>query len=166
MPIWTSKPETARRARQRIGTVMKWAIAKGWAQDNPAETIRIALPKQTKRPEHRKALPYSEVARCIAAVHASRAWTATKFAIEFLVLTAARSGEVRLAHWDEIDLDKREWLVPAARTKMHRAHRVPLSSRAMKLLEAAAEIRDDSGLVFPSIRGKALSDMTLSKLVV
>ena len=70
-PIWTEKPETARRVRQRIGTVMKWAIAQGWRQDNPAENIAQALPKAKKAPAHRKALPYAEVYACIEAVRAS-----------------------------------------------------------------------------------------------
>jgi len=70
-PIWLKKPETARRLRQRIGTVMKWAIAQGWRQDNPAESITEALPKHDRRKNHRKALPHSEVADCIRAVEAS-----------------------------------------------------------------------------------------------
>lgn len=164
-PIWTEKPETARRVRQRIGTVMKWAIAKGWRADDPAETIRAALPKHNRKPVNRKALPYQDVAGCIAAVRASGAWAATKLCFEFLVLTAARSGEARLAHWDEVDLSNREWLIPADRMKMDRPHRVPLPRRAIEILREAESLRNDTGLVFPSIRGKSLSDMTLSKLI-
>ncbi|WP_022707856.1 tyrosine-type recombinase/integrase [Paracoccus zeaxanthinifaciens] len=166
MPIWTSKPETARRVRQRIGTVMKWAIAQGWRKDNPAQDIGQALPKTPKRQTHRKALPYAEVAGCLRAVQASRAGLSTKLALEFLVLTAARSGEAREARWDEMDLDRAVWEVPAERMKMKRPHRVPLSPRAVELLKNAESLSDGSGLVFPGTKpGRPLSDMTLSKLV-
>ncbi|OJU12277.1 MAG: integrase [Alphaproteobacteria bacterium 64-11] len=165
-PIWLEKPETARRVRQRIGSVMKWAIARGWRQDNPAENISKALPRQGKKVQaHRKALPYAEVSTCIDAIKASHAWGVTKLALEFLILTAARSGEVRFAAWTEIDLDSATWELPAERMKMKRPHRVPLSRRAVEILEGADRLRDSSGLVFPSVRGKPLSDMTLSKLV-
>lgn len=166
MPIWTVRPETARRVRQRIGTVMKWAIAQGWRQDNPAENIAQALPKTSKRQEHRKALPYVEVAHCLDVVKASGASHATKLAIEYLVLTAARSGEVREAHWGEVDLDAMVWEIPAARMKMYRQHRVPLSPRALDVLRQASALGDGSGLVFPGTRPeRPLSDMTLSKLI-
>lgn len=166
MPFWTVKPETARRVRQRIGTVMKWAIAQGWRQDNPAENISQALPKVPKQPAHRKALPFSEVRGCIDAVRESGAGLATKLALEFLVLTAARSGEVREARWAEIDPAAKVWEVPAQRMKMKRPHRVPLSQRALAVLEQAKALDDGSGLVFPGTKsGRSLSDMTLSKLV-
>lgn len=166
MPIWTAKAETARRVRQRIGTVMKWTIAKGWRQDNPAENISQALPKVAKAPQHRKALPYNDVAGCLAAIHASRATASTKLALEFVILTAARSGEVREAHWDEIDLKAMVWEVPAERMKMKRPHRVPLAPRAVEILQTAQQLGDGSGLVFPGTKqGRPLSDMTLSKLV-
>lgn len=166
MPIWTTIPETARRVRQRIGTVLKWAIAQGWRQDNPAENISQALPKVSKAQEHRKALPYADVAGCIEAVKGSGAGVATKLALEFLVLTAARSGEVRDARWAEIDLTSQVWEIPADRMKMKRPHRVPLSPRAVTVLKHAQALDDDSGLVFPGTKqGRPLSDMTLSKLV-
>lgn len=170
-PIWLEKPETARRVRQRIGTVMKWAVAQGWRQDNPAENIGQALPKHKGTKQHRKALPYDQVAECIAAVHASKAWSATKLALEFIVLTAARSGEVREARWNEIEFQNGEastsatWALPAKRMKMSRPHRIPLSGRALEILHEAKALRGSSGLVFPSMRDKPLSDMTLSKLV-
>jgi len=164
-PIWLEKPETAKRVRQRIGTVMKWAVANGWRQDNPAEAISQALPKQKQPVIHRKSLPYDEVSGCLAAVRASGAMVATKLALELVVLTACRSGEARLADWSEIDLDKAEWTIPAQRMKAGKEHRVPLSCRAVEVLEAAKALGDGTGLVFPSATGKALSDMTLSKLV-
>jgi len=172
-PIWTAKPETARRVRQRIGTIMKWAVAQGWRQDNPADAIAQALPKHSRAKAHRKALPYAEVAGCIETVRASGAGATTKLALEFLVLTAARSGEVRGARWEEFDLGDRAtcatcatWEIPASRMKAKKPHRVPLSARAVEILREAETLADGSGLVFPgSKRGKALSDMTLSKLV-
>lgn len=165
-PIWTEKPETARRVRQRIGTVMKWSIGQGWRKDNPAENISQSLPKVSKTQEHRKALPYGDVARCIAVVSHSKAGRVTKLAFELLVLTAARSGEVREARWEEIDLAAKVWEIPAARMKMKRLHRVPLSPRAVALLHEAAALGDGSGLVFPGAKAdRPLSDMTLSKLV-
>ncbi|TGD45501.1 site-specific integrase [Pseudotabrizicola sediminis] len=176
-PIWTEKPETAARVRQRIGTVMKWAVAQGWRQDNPALSITEALPKRDKsKQEHRKALPYAAVADCIAAVQASGAGVASKLAFEFLVLTATRSGEARGALWPEIDLGTPAtsatpatpavWTIPASRMKAKRDHRVPLSPRAVEILKAAQALDNGTGLVFPgTIKGKPLSDMTLSKLV-
>lgn len=165
-PIWTEKPETARRLRQRIGTVLKWAVAQGWRQDNPADSITQALPKVAKTQVHRKSLPYTDIADCLAAIRRSRAMTSTKLALEFLVLTAARSGEVREAVWDEIDLDNRLWVIPASRMKAKRAHRVPLSSPAVTILSEARAFSDGSSVVFPGTRyGVPLSDMTLSKLV-
>lgn len=165
-PIWTEKAETARRVRQRIGTVMKWAVAQGWRKDNPAENIAQALPKVGKQPVDRKALPYAEVAGCIEAVTASGAGPATKLALEFLVLTAARSGEVQEALWEEIDLAAKVWEVPAARMKMKRPHRVPLSPRTLTILSMAKALDDGSGLLFPGTKqGRPLSDMTLLKLV-
>jgi integrase len=166
--IWNSHPETARRVKQRIGTVMKWAIAQGWRTDNPADTISAALPKQDRsKVKHRQALPYGEVAAAVGKVRASNASKATKLVFEFLVLTATRSGEAREAVWSEIDLDKREWMIPAERMKAKRAHRVPLSDRAMAILKEAKTLKSDkSDLVFPGMKEtKALSDMTLSKLM-
>ena len=172
-PIWTKKPETARRVRQRIGTIMKWAVAKGWRQDNPADAIAQALPKHEKTKAHRKALPYPEVAGCIEAVKASGAGRSTKLALEFLVLTATRSCEVRGATWDEIDFGDRAtcatratWEIPASRMKAKKPHRVPLSARAVEMLREAEKLADGSGLVFPSTKpGKPLADRRLSKLV-
>lgn len=165
-PIWTEKPETARRLRQRLGMVMKWAIAQGERSDNPVDNVGLALPKIKREPEHRKALPYSEVQNCLKAVHGSGALLSTKLAFEFLVLTAARSGEVRLATWAEIDFEKEVWEISSARMKMRRSHRVPLSGRALEILHLARAQGDGSGLIFPGTRkGTELSDMTLSKLV-
>ena len=173
-PIWTAKPETAARVRQRIGTVMKWAVAQGWRQDNPAESIASALPKRDQsQKEHRKALTYAEVADCLKAVQASNAGLTTKLAFEFLVLTATRSGEARGALWSEIDMGTpatiatpATWAIPGSRMKAKRDHRIPLTARAVEILQQARGLSDGSDLVFPGTKqGKPLSDMTLSKLV-
>ena len=168
MPIWNEKPETARRVRQRISTVMKWAVAQGYRADNPAgDAIGAALPKHNgKSKRHHRALPHGEVAAAIETVRGSGAGIAVKLAFEFLILTAARSGEVRLATWDEIDKEAATWTVPAARMKAGLEHRVPLCDRAMAILDEARAIADGSRLIFPGTRaGKPLSDMTLSKLM-
>ena len=105
------------------------------------------------------------MADALATVRASQAAVTIKRAFEFLVLTAARSGEVLLATWDEMDLDVAVWTIPAARMKAKRDHRVPLSERAIAILHDARRRRDGTGLVFRSPRGKPLSDMTLSSLI-
>ena len=116
VPIWTEKRETARRVRQRIGAIMKWAIAEGHREDNPAgEAIGAALPKNGTPRKHQRALPHGEVGEALQKVQKSNAWPATKLAFEFLVLTAARSGEVRGATWEEIDLEACTWTVPGKR---------------------------------------------------
>ena len=165
-PIWLEKQETARRVRQRIGTIMKWAVANGWRQDNPAEAIAQALPKQTKEQKHRKALPYDKVPEFLENLKASDAGDSTKLALELLILTASRSGEVRLADWSEFDLEKCIWTRPASRMKAKKEHRIPLSRRALKVLSEARKLDSGEGLVFAGVKhGKPLSDMTLSKMV-
>ena len=165
-PIWTAKAETARKVRNRIGAVIKWCIVEGHCDTDPTgDAIGKALPTTPRTRAHHRALPHSEVADAIAAVNATGAAHTSKLAFEFLVLTACRSGEVRLATWDEIDLDAATWTIPAARMKAGREHKVPLSGRALAILTEAGEITDGSGLVFPSARGKAMSDGRLSKLI-
>ncbi len=144
-PIWHEKPETARRVRQRISTVMKWAVAQGFRHDNSAgDAIGAALPRHNGVKRHHLALPHGEVAGTIEAVRTSAATLTAKLAFEFLVLTACRSGEVRLATWDEIDLKTGEWIIPGQRMKAKRPHRVPLSSRALEILNEARSVDDNS----------------------
>ncbi|WP_111559756.1 tyrosine-type recombinase/integrase, partial [Paracoccus sediminilitoris] len=171
-PIWNEKRETARRVKQRIGTVMKWAVAQGWRHDDPSMAITQALPKDKQAKEHRKALPYSEVAACMAAVEGSTARLTTKLAFRLLILTASRSGEVRLARWGQIDWKNEGgpiWTRPASVMKAKKAHSVPLSEAAVSVLRAAQEVSnsdDPEALIFPGVvKGKPLSDATLLKLV-
>ncbi len=152
---------------------MKWVIAEGWHKDNPVGNIGQVLPKQRGGPVHRKALPYAEVGECLRAVRGSGAWIGTKLAFQYAVLTAARSGEVRHATWNEIGgapdggdiLNADIWSIPAERMKMNKPHRVPLSWQAVAVLGQARRLKGSSDLLFPSSRGRALSDMTLSKLL-
>ena len=171
-PLWTSKHATARKVRQRISTVMRWAVAQGYRNDNPAgDAVTAALPKRPAPVEHRRAIPHGEVAAALATVRGSGAWAGLKLAFEFLVLTAMRSTEVRLSTWGEIDLAARTWTVPASRMKAKRAHRVPLCARAVEVLREAARLRGVSRpaaageLVFRSFRGKAIDAAVISKLV-
>ncbi len=166
-PIWGDRRETAGRVRQRISAVMRWAIAHGHRADDPAgPAVLQALPKGAGKVKHHKALPHAEVADALSRVRASNAWQATKLAFEFIVLTACRSGEARGATWSEVDGDA--WTIPAERMKAKSEHRVPLSPQALAVLEQARAIPRTAAagdLVFPSIRGRQLSDSTISKLL-
>ena len=167
-PIWGVRMETARRVRQRIRAILKWSMAHGYIEHNVAgEAIDGALPPMPKVKNHLRALPYAEVGELIEAVLQSQASLAAKWCLELLILTATRSGEARGARWSEIDLDAATWVIPAGRMKAHTEHRVPLSSRALAILEEARAIDDGSGLVFPSPTrpGKPMSDMTLTALL-
>ena len=165
-PIWHGKHVTARRVRQRIEAVMKWAVAMGLRPDNPAgDVLDQALGRHRVVVQHMRALPHSEVAGAIEAARTSAATLTTRLAFEFMVLTACRSGEVRLAGWDEIDLEAGEWTIPGERMKAQRPHRVPLSGRAMQILGEARTLGDGGGLVFPSPEGRPLSGSTLSTLL-
>ena len=167
VPIWSTKRDTAQKVKQRLSAAMRWAVAQGHRSDNPfGEAINAALPRNGHKVVHHKALPHGDVADALRTIRTvKRAWIGTRLAFEFLVLTACRSGEVRGATWDEIDLDTATWTIPAERMKMDTEHRVPLSAAALDILDQASEIADASGLVFPSARGKQSSDSTLSKLL-
>ena len=167
-PIWSTQTDTARRVRQRIRTVLGWCLAHGYVTSNAAgDGIDGALPAITTGTKHFRALPYREVGDALATVAGSKASLSAKWALRFLVLSAARSGEVRGATWSEMDLETREWRIPADRMKGHAEHRVPLSAAALAVLEQARALDDGSGLVFPSPmrRGRPLSPMSLTKLL-
>ncbi len=165
-PIWTAKPETARRTRQRIRTVLKWAMAHEFVEHNAAgEGIDGALPAMRRFKAHHRALPYAEIPAALETIDASPAGLAARACMRFLILTAARSGEARGARWDEVDMDAATWTIPGERMKGGRQHVVPLSVAALAVLHEAAALRDDSGLIFssPRKRGRPLSDMSLTK---
>ena len=166
LPHWPSKRETMRRTKQRLSRIFRWAIAENYRTDDPAgATLDAALPRNASSTRHFAALPHGEVAAAIATVWNSEAWPGTKAAFEFLVLTACRSGEVRLSEWREVDLGSGVWTIPAGRTKTQREHKVPLAPRALAVLDEARQLSDGEGLIFPSPTGRPLSDATLSKLV-
>ena len=162
--IWTDRHETAKKVKRRLGAVLAWAVTQGYRADNPVQAITVALPKADNLKGHFKAIPHEEVRMAIETVRTSKANPSTIRCFEFLILTATRSGEARLMTWEEVDLRKRTWIIPPARTKTGKEHRVPLSSRACELLRES-QTSHESALVFPSVRGKALSDATISKLV-
>ena len=167
-PLWTTRPETARRLRQKMRQTFRWAMAHGHIENNPAgEMIEGALPKLPAVKAHLRALPYRDVPAALETIGQSGAGIAVKLAFRFLVLTAARAGEVRGAIWDEISLDNKTWTIPAERMKGGKVHRVPLSNPGLDVLEQARILADRTGLVFPSPQrsGKPLSDMALTKLL-
>ncbi|QDY69802.1 tyrosine-type recombinase/integrase [Qingshengfaniella alkalisoli] len=164
-PIWTTKTETASRLRGRIEAVISWATVAGHRTgDNPARwkgNLDAIPPKPGKvaKGGNHPALALDDAADWFADLR-GRIGTATR-ALEFVALTAARSGEVRGATWAEIDLDKAIWTIPADRMKMAREHRVPLTSEAVALLRALPRM-EGSPYVFPALRGGMLTDMALS----
>ena len=166
-PIWTTKPETASRVRQRMETVLDWAVTHSYRLDNPAgRSLLRVLPRVQQRKEHLQALPYVQVPDAMAKVRGSTADVPTRLSFEFLVLTAGRSGEVRAAEWSEINWETATWEIPAARMKARRPHRVPLSGRAIEILQEASRFGDGQGLVFPASRsGRAASSMTFTALL-
>ena len=167
-PIWTSKPETARRVRRNIRATLSWCQASGYVKTNVAgEAIDGALPSMPAVKENYRSLPYQEVPEALAIVRASRASLASRACLEFVILTACRSGEARNAKWSEIDTEAREWRISASRTKTGKEHRQPLSDAAVEVLERARVLDDGCDLVFPSPvkRGKPLSDMSLTKVL-
>ena len=166
-PIWTTKAETAKRVRQRISAIMRWAIAEGHRTDNPAgDSVVAALPKQNGGKKHHRALPHHQVGDAVRKVRESGVFPTHRLAFEFLVLTAARSAEVRGAVWSEIDLDAVTWVIPAERMKAAREHRVPLSGRAMQVLAEARRHSDGGSWVFPAKSGGEIPSWVLTKLPV
>jgi len=167
-PIWHKKPETAKRTRGRIEKVLDWAKVHGHRDgENPARwqgNLENALPSISKIRvvKHHPALPYPEIADFIKRLQARKGTAA--IALEFAILTAARSGEVRGATWQEFDLKKREWIIPAERMKARKEHRIPLSDRAIEILTEIPKSQGDE-IVFKAARGGVLSDMTLGAVL-
>jgi integrase len=165
-PIWLEKAETASRTRQRMHAVMQWAWAHGHITANPVSVVDHLLPKQNAKKEHQPAMPWRDVpAFANAQLCDIEPDDSTRSALLFLILTAARSGEVRGATWGEFDLDAGIWTVPGERMKAGEPHRVPLAASLVAMLKALKEHKRHESLVFPSVRGKVLSDMTLTALL-
>ena len=167
-PIWLTKTETAKRLRGRIEAVMSWATVAGHREgDNPARwkgNLSEILPKPSKVSQvaHQPALALDDAAAWFADLQSRDGMGAR--ALEFLAMTASRSGEIRGATWAEIDLENGIWTIPAARMKMKREHRVPLSSEALALLKDLPRF-EGSPYVFPASTGGQISDMTISAVM-
>jgi integrase len=167
-PIWLEKTETASRVRGRIEMIIDYATPQYRVGDNPAswKILKSKLPKREKiaKVEHHAALPYGDIAAFMADLR-GRASTSAR-CLEFTILTAARSSEVRGATWPEIDLYGATWTIPAERMKADNSHRVPLSGRAVEILRDMQKRREND-LVFPGAKaGRPLSDASLSKMLV
>ena len=162
-PVWGVRPKTAAKALSRAAMVLEWAGAAGLRTDNPARAVARAAPRPRANGAARKhfaALPHAEIAQALARVAECGAGAAVRGAFRLQVLTALRPGEARRARWEEIDLERAEWVIPAARMKASENgdHRVPLSPQALDVLRAA-DPREE-GLVFPGRNGTPLSDST------
>jgi integrase len=167
-PIWTEKPETARRVMQRLSTVLDHATAAGHRSgENPCRIAAIGLPKMREPVKHFEALAFLALPGFISRLREARATETIRLALEFLILTAARSGEVRGAAPSEFDLDAKLWTVPAERMKAGREHVVPLSKRAVEIVRASRALSPGSELVFPSrhLRRTQLSDMSFTMVL-
>jgi integrase len=167
-PIWTSKTETAKRVQGRMESILDWGKAHGYRDgENPAAwrghlDMLLAAPAKVKKKTHFAALPAADLAAFVTRLRQQEGTGAR--ALEFTILTAARSGEVRGATWAEVDLREQVWTIPGERMKAGKEHRVPLSPRVIALLEELAP-DDRIGLVFPAPRGGRLSDMTLTAVL-
>ena len=166
-PIWTTKPETARRVKQRIKVVFDWAKASGLRSgDNPTDGLVKVLPKHRGETQHHAALPYQAVPEFIRGLQTADTSKSIRLAFELLVLTATRTSEVLRATWSEVDLDAKVWTIPSSRMKAGREHRVPLSPRAIEILKCAQESAEASPYVFPGRNlTKPLSNMVFLKLL-
>ena len=166
-PIWHEKPATAVKLRTRLGMVMRHAIAEGHRIDDPAgPALTAAMPRHTTPPKHHASIAHGELAEVLAIIDGSpRVWPVSKSCLRFVVATACRSGEARLATWAEIDRQAGTWTVPAERTKTARPLVIPLNKMALTALDEAHGYADGSGWIFPSPTGKVLSDSGLSKLL-
>ncbi len=168
-PIWTTKTETATRIRGRIESILDWATVHGYRSgENPARLkghLDKLLPKRSRvqKVEHHPALPYTELSEFMKALRTEDGVAAR--ALEFVILTATRTNEVIGATWTEFDLDEGIWTIPAERMKMRKEHRIPLSTRAVEIIKAQLEVRQNN-YVFPGARyGKPLSNMAMLQLL-
>ena len=164
-PIWHTKATTARKLRQRIRTVLEWAVAMEFRTDNPCDRLGPVLGAQGAVVQHMRALPHREVASAFETVRASEGMPVVKLVFEFLVLTAARWGEVRGAEWAEIDRREGVWTVPATRMKAKREHRVPLCGRAIDIIDEARTFGDGSPIVFTIGDGQPIIEKHLRRLL-
>jgi integrase len=166
-PFWTARPVTAGRVRHRLELVLSWAAARGHRSgENPAawEHLRHILPAPAKVApvKHHPAVPHGEIPALLVELR-QRDGVGPR-ALEFLILTAARAGAVQGATWSEIDLDKKEWIIPAARMKAGKEHKVPLSAAAVALLRGLPRERDNPH-VFIGSQQPGLSESAMARLL-
>ena len=171
-PIWLTKSETASRVKQRCEAVMNWCCAQQLTNSNPLVGVNLLLssmPSKRLRTKHHPSMPAQSLPKFVATVLRDGTTGSCREAIECLILSAVRSGELLKMTWDQLDLEQNIWTIPAEHMKSKIAHRVPLSSRMVEILSARLEGRSPlllgSALVFPSPTGKVYSDMTLSKFL-
>jgi len=162
-PVWIEKPETARRLAQRITRIIKWARASQYySGDDPVEAALEGLPRQKKSVNHHKALNFGQIPQLIEQLRRCTAKPESKLALEFLILTASRTGEVLGAKWDEVDFPERLWVVPGSRMKNGESHRVPLNDYVMDVLKRARLLSNESEFIFSNQNtGRPLSYNTL-----
>jgi integrase len=166
-PIWFAKPETARRVLQRMEAVFKSAILRGYRQRvSPCVGVKEELGTRHQKAANHRAMHYRRIPTFLTDLRASNSQPATRLAFEWLVLTATRSGETRLARWSEINEEARLWTIPAERMKAKRTHVVPLPKRCLEILKHARGLYPASDLIFPGTKvDSALSDMTFTKVL-
>jgi integrase len=166
-PIWFAKPETAKRVLQRMESVFKSAIMRGHRQRvSPCVGVKQELGTRHQKVVNHRDLDYRRLPAFLANLRVSNSQPATRLAFEWLVLTATRSGETRLARWDEIDERARIWRIPAGRMKAKRVHVVPLCERCLEILKLARVLYPSSHLIFPGTKfGSPLSNMTFMKVL-
>ncbi len=161
-PLWTAKPATGRNVRQRIRAVLEWCLDHDFVSENvAARRFRGALPPQSYE-NHRDAVHYDAAPGIMAAIEACPSGTIVRCALHFIILAAARAGEVRFARWDEFDMDDRVWTVPGERMKAGTVHRVPLSDGAIEVLQRVRRL-GDGDLVFPMPSGEPMNPGTMLK---
>lgn len=162
---WLERTLTAQKLRMMLSCVFKLAIVNGHRRDDPAHAVPALLPRRNVLSEHHPAVPHQRIGALLATVRSSKADTAAKLCLEWVVHTACRSGEARNARWGDMDHGSRTWVKPAGRSKMAWEHRVPPSIDCMGLLATASELRGASDLLFPSIRGKVMTDSRPSAIL-
>ena len=166
--LWNVKTETAKRLLGRIKTVLDYATVSEYRTGtNPAQwkgylSTQLASPKNLQKKEHHPAVPYPHIGDFMSKLRSNSSLSAK--ALEFLILTAVRSGSVRNAEWSEIDVDNALWTIPAEHTKARQEHRVPLQPQAIKLLKSFSKVAG-TNLIFPNRNNKALSDMAFNQIM-
>ena len=166
-PIWLSKSETATRVKQRCHSVMKWCFAQEFVQGNPLDIVDELLPKQqgsTARVQHLPSMPWRDIPDFIEK-NIIDDTNATNSLLEFIIHTAARSGEARNMIWNELDLEDKIWIIPANRMKANVTHRIPLSKRSLEIINNQKKSKDTNLVFHLSKTNKPLSDMTLTNFL-